>query len=278
MINQDYYTLKEAGEFLSIPQKYLENYVKIGNELELVKVGRRKLLSISEVRAWAEYRDYSCTQLDRDDYLKCLQFAIESFYTYPSTSDFGTSQQRDAGKFVSNFIIGKLGELAVANFLRKNFDVDVRLDFDLRDAVVGQDITEIAKPRKGGRVYNPLKFRIAIKTSKMKNVWLIVSRNEVENNDRCSDVYIFSRVDLHLDHLIRILKEHDALSDLRNIIPSFEDIKAQVCGFIRKSELISNPPVTVLPAPPQSIQPSYIIRSGQLHKSKKEWTELIGEL
>lgn len=225
-----------------------------------------------------KHREFSLSKLNQEDYLKCLEFAIRSFYAYRSTSDFGTAQQRDAGKFVSNFVIGKLGELAVSYFLKRNFDVDTKLDFDLRDAVVGQDISEIAKPRRGARVYNPLRLRVAIKTSKMKNVWLIVPAKEVEDPERSSDIYIFDRVDLYLNHFIRILKEHSALAKLDTIIPPFEEIKAEVCGFIKKTDLISNPPVTRLPLPNQEIQSSYIMRSGNLCKSKEAWDRLLNEL
>lgn len=272
------YTIAEASEYLSLPQKYLENYIKVGNEIELTKIGRRKLVLHADIEEWKKQREFSFIKLNREDYLRCLEFAIRSFYAYRSTSDFGTSQQRDAGKFVSNFVIGKLGELAVSYFLKRNFDLDTKLDFDLRDAVVGQDITEIAKPRRGGRVYNPLNLRIAIKTSKMKNVWLIVPSKEVADSERCSDVYIFSRVDLYLNHFLRILKEHEALSNLETIIPSFKEIDAEVCGFVKKNELTSTPAVTTLPSPKQDIQLSYIIRSGALHKSESEWSELINEL
>lgn len=272
------HTISEASEYLSIPQKYLENYIKIGNEIKLTKVGRKKLVSHADIEAWKKQREFGFVKLNQEDYLKCLEFAIRSFYAYRSTSDFGTAQQRDAGKFVSNFVIGKLGELAVSYFFKRNFDVDTKLDFDLRDAVVGQDIVEIAKPRRGARVYNPLRLRLAIKTSKMKNVWLIVPDKEVVDPARSSDIYIFSRVDLYLNHFIRILKEHKALARLNNIIPPFEEIEAEVCGFIKKIDLISNPPVTRLPLPNQEIQSSYIMRSGMLSRSKDAWESLLNEL
>jgi len=47
-----------------------------------------------------------------------------------------------------------------------NFNVLVKLDFELRDVVVGQDITELAFPRKGMRVYNHLKKELLLKLVK----------------------------------------------------------------------------------------------------------------
>ena len=278
MEDTGYINFDEASEFLGIPKKYLENYVKVGNEINQVKVGRRKLLSKSDLQNWKIQKEFNSVILNKEDYIKCLEFSINSFYSYRSTSDFGTSQQRDAGKFVSNFVIGKLGEIALSKFLVKNFNVFVKLDFELRDAVVGQDITEIAFPRKNIRVYNPIKKRIAIKTSKMKNVWLIVSKNEVDDVSRYSDVYIFTRIDLYLDHLIRLLKDHEALSNLHDIIPPFKEIEAEVCGFAFVSHLKNNAPVTKLPKPNQDIQLSYILRTGDLKKDVKSWELLLEQL
>lgn len=275
---EGYFTFSEASEYLSLPEKYLENYVKAGNEIKIVKVGRRNALLKTDVEAWKIQRNFSVTKLSKDDYFKCLEFAIRSFYSYKATSDFGTAQQRDAGKFVSNFIIGKLGEIAVAHFLKRNFDIDTKLDFDIREAVIGQDITELAKPRRGGRVYNPPKLRVAIKTSKMKNVWLIVPEKEAIDPERSSDIYIYSRVNLYQDHFFRILKDHNAFTNLTDLIPPFQDIDAEVCGFIMKSDLTATSPVISLPSPKQEIQPSFIYQSGQLHKSKDAWNSLINIL
>jgi len=273
-----FYNIEQAAEYLGIPKKYLDNYSKVGDELQIIKQGRRKGFEKETLDNWSNQRNFCLVDLNRTDYLKCLEFAIRSFYAYRSTSDFGTAQQRDAGKFVSNFVIGKLGELAVKKFLKTRFDVDVSLDFSLREAVVGQDITEIALPRRGSRVFNPIRKRIAIKTSKMKNVWLVVAQNEVEDPTRTSDFYIFSRVDLYLNHFIRILKDHQALTNLSDIIPQFEIIQAEVCGFATKEELIAESPTDILPIQNQTIQMSYIKKSGKLNKSQNLWEQLINEL
>lgn len=278
MTEELYYSIKEACVISGIPKKHLENYIKFGQELTMVKIRVRNYLDKAEFDKYISDRNDRMILLDRNDYIQCLEFAIKSYYSYKSTSDFGTTQQRDAGKFIFNFVQGKLGEIAVKKMLKNVFDVDISLDFSLREAVVGQDITEIAKPRKGGRVLNPLNLRVAIKSTKMKNYWLIVSQKEVEDTERNSDIYILTRVDLSLDHLISILKEHEALKNLNSIIPSYEDVKAEVCGFVRKSELMENKPVAELPDSGQEIQPSYIKNSGHVIKSRNEWKSLIDEL
>ncbi|MFN0280216.1 MAG: hypothetical protein ACKVRN_16685 [Pyrinomonadaceae bacterium] len=217
-------------------------------------------------------------KLGRNDYIRCLEFAIESFYSYASSSNFGTSTQRDAGKFVTDFTIGKLGEVALQKFLKARFDVEISLDFTMRKAIVGQDIVEIAPPRKGGRVFNPIRKRVAIKTSKLKNVWLIVPEKEVVDVHRTSDIYIFSRVDLFFDHLIRFLRDHKSLKNVKSKIPAFVDMSAEICGFIKKSTLMAKGPTTDLPGQKTEIQRSYIRRTGELQKTEAEWIKLLATL
>ncbi|MBI5804779.1 helix-turn-helix domain-containing protein [candidate division TA06 bacterium] len=271
-------TLTKASDYLNISKKYLENYAKVGKELPLHKEGRSYVITDAELNEWKAQREYSMVQLIREDYLKCLEFAIRSFYQYKSTSNFGTTEQREAGKFVSNFVIGKLGEIAVTKFIKRHYDIDITLDFSLRDAVVGQDIVEIAKPRRGGRVYNPARKRIAIKTTKMKNVWLIVPQKEIEDTTRVSEIYICSRVELFLNHFIRIVRDHNSLNHLTDIIPQFDVIEAQVCGYIPVDLLRSNAPVKILPDQDQAIGSSYVYRTGMLMQKKDDWDKLIEEL
>lgn len=273
-----YVSFTGAAKLIGIPEKWLTNYFKIGKEVDTQRIGRRILIDKNTLLMWKEQRDLRCVKLTREHYIRCLEFAIKSFYHYSSSSDFGTAQQRDAGKFITNFVIGKLGEIAVSVFLKREFDVDVKLDFEIRESVVGQDITEIAKPRRGGRVYNPPAKRIAVKTSKMKNIWLLVSEQEVKDPARKSDVYIFSRVDLFLNHFIRFIKGHEALASVNEMIPSFIEMNAEVCGFVTHEQLMEKPPVKMLPQPKQEIQSSYIIKTGELKKSKNEWQNMIDEL
>lgn len=277
-IMPEYYSINEACNNLHISEKCLTNYVKIGQELSMVKVGNRKVILTTELERWKIQRDFGYVILEKSHYIQCLEFAINSFYSYRSTSDFGTSTQRDAGKFIQNFVIGKLGEIAVKAFLKKNFDIDIQLDFAIREAVVGQDITELARPRRGGRVFNPLKRRVAIKSTKMKNVWLIVPENEATDEERASDIYIFSRVDLYLDHLIRLIRDHDSLRNIVKIIPPFENIPAEVCGFVEHENLIANPPVTILPIQNQKIGSSYIKKTGELEKNPGSWKAMLATL
>lgn len=264
-----------AAEMAGLPPKYLENYIKVGRELE-----KEPYKGIREDRfeEWLKQHRFASVSLNRNDYIQCLEFAIESFYAYSSSSNFGTATQRDAGKFVTDFVIGKLGEIALQRFLLREFDTEISLDFAMRSAVVGQDIVEIAPPRKGGRVFNPIRQRVAIKTSKLKNVWLIVPEKEVTDATRTSDIYVFSRVDLYFDHLIRFLRDHKSLKSLRSKIPQFAEMKAEVCGFVEKSRLLRTKLETELPGQKTTIQPSYIVRTGALPKTRADWAALLSTL
>ncbi|WKZ71103.1 MAG: helix-turn-helix domain-containing protein [Melioribacteraceae bacterium] len=274
----EYLNFNDAASYLEITRKYLENYVKAGREIPFKKRGRSNTILIEDLDKWKNQKIFSTVLLDRDDYIECLEFAIRSFYQYRSTSDFGTSQQRDAGKFITNFVIGKLGETALKKFLFREFQIEIKLDFELRDEVVGQDITEIIITRNGRRLANPPKQRVSIKTSKIKNVWLVVSANEVDDINRSSDIYVFTRVDLFLNHFIRILKQHDSLKNLTSIIPDFSIMEAQICGYATREQLLSDGIVNILPISNTQIQPSYIKAVGELAKTREEWNVFINNL
>lgn len=47
-------------------------------------------------------------------------------------SDFGTGRQREFGQKITNWVKGQLGEVAVKKFLKREFNLDVELDFGAR--------------------------------------------------------------------------------------------------------------------------------------------------
>jgi len=276
---EKFMSIKEAAKHLGMPEKHLSNFIKIGGEIPVLKIGRRICVSQKKLEIWFKARRDRILSLDKDDYLKCLEFALKSFYAYKSTADFGTVTQRGAGKFVDDFVIGKLGEIAFAKFLKAKFDIDVKLDFSVRGEVVGQDIAEISRPRRGPRVFNPPNIRIAVKATKGKNVWLMVPKVELEDPARYSDAYVFVRVDLQLNHVFRFLRDQEVLKSLKDEIPAFEPIVAEVAGFAWKEDLSKTRAVTELPSPRQKLKkPNYVMRSGDLRKSSSEWQEFVEKL
>jgi len=274
-----YLKLREASEFLGIAQKDLENYAKVGAELPITKEKRIFVIDRDDLERWKAEREYRLVTLNRNNYVQCFNFAIESFYTYKSRSDFLGSRERGLGKWCEDFIPGKLGEIAVARFIKKNFDIDIQLDFSIGEGIPAQDITTIALPRKGQRAFNPTRIRTSIKTTKMKNVWLAVPQKELDDPMRSSNVYILSRLELPLDHLGRIMKDHDLLRGaLSRYIPDFQDVRAEVVGFANKEDLQQHlspeewKNFTSIP------RPHYAMKTGELRKTERDWQEYLSRL
>ncbi len=50
-------------------------------------------------------------------------------------SDWGTARQREFGQKITNWVKGQLAEVAVKKFFKKEFNVDVELDFRIYDEI-----------------------------------------------------------------------------------------------------------------------------------------------
>ena len=70
-----------------------------------------------------------------------------------------------------------MAEIALSKFLKDHYNIEIKLDFTVRNVVVGQDITEVVR----GRVANPPRVRISVKSGKENGMILIVPEPEVEN-------------------------------------------------------------------------------------------------
>ena len=270
-----YLSFDEVAKELGISRKALENYVKIGEEIKAERLGRRYVIPQAEVERWKALRAFRTVMLDREDYIKCFEFAVQSFYHYPSTSDFLGSRERGIGKWAEDFIPGKLGEIAVAKFLKLHFKVNIKLDFSIGQGIPAQDIIEVAKPRRGPDTYNPPRIRTSIKTTKIKNVWLAVPEKEFKDPARASEAYILVRLDLPLNHLARFQRETPLFERLRDLIPVFEEIPAEVVGYAWRDDFKHYPNGI----PEASIErPHYALKSGQLRASMADWNEYIDRL
>jgi len=276
--SEEYLTLKNASEYCSLPEKYFRNYVMKGKEIESIKRRGRWMVLRSEVEKWKTEREWRIVDLTLDDYLKAFEFATKLFYQGgPGITDWGGRTRRDIGKFLTNQIEGKLGELALAKFLLYKFNVELKLDFTIRQEIPSQDIVEVIRIHGSRRVSNPPRLRVSVKTTKMQNFALPVPRKELEDELRRSDVYIMCRVELPLDHLLRVFKNHSILLRMRNVIPELDEIKAEVVGYAWREEL-QNKGITTEIRGGQKITPSYVMYSGELHSSKEEWEVLVNLL
>jgi len=269
---------REAIEFTGLDGKVFNNYFKNAREFSpLPRPNNRGWYYFrqDELARWKEAYENRIFRLTRDDYAECLDFSLAMHFRSYVTSDWGTGRQREFGQKVSNWVRGQLGEIGFRYFCREKLGFEVELDFDMHDEIVPQDIIAITR---NGRSETP-RNNIGIKASKIKSSYLVLSANEVERDERRSDVYVFTRVDLPDDHLLRI-----APKEIRNLvrnqrhfelyqadIPDFTPIHVEVAGFSYIDDLEV---VTSIPGQDFGSE-RYVKRTGDLRRSLDEWQEAI---
>lgn len=265
----DELSINKASQYLGIDKKALDNYVSEGEEIPFHRVGRIRKVNKDDLDSWKKYFDETTVCLTPDDYYQALKFSLKKFYSGAPRANFATSTQREAGKYLSDHITGFLGEISFQKFMGDKFDVQLRLDDNVDGLVRSQDIVAVSR-RRG--VENQPSFKVSVKSSKLKNVWLIVGKNEIDLADRRSDYYVFVRVELKPDHIVRLIRAHPAIEDIQDIIsPEETSIMTQVCGFIDAGRFEG--PVSSIGS--QSISPSYVCKSGRL---RRDWNFIAENL
>lgn len=271
-------TKREAIEFLGIDSKKFENFFRYANEFRpLPRPGGRGrfLFDSEELARWKQDYLSRTFSLTEDEYNRCLDFALAMHFRGYAFVDWGTARQREFGQKISNWVRGQLGEIAVAHFCRERLGIEIELDFEMHETIVPQDVLAIIE----NGVRRSPRFRIGIKATKPKNAYLVLSPNEVEHQDRMSDVYILTRVDLPDDHLLRIAhreiisrvrsQQHFALYS-QNIQP-LGSISCEVAGFAYRDEL-----EMVESIPGQRFTGyRYVKKSGDLRRSIEEWQNIF---
>jgi len=283
MLNSDpRLTRKDAIKFLGIPEKRFDNFWKNADEFSpLPRPGNRGRLYFhrEELTTWREQYRWRTIMLDIDDYLLCLDFALAMHFRGYVLSDWGTGRQREFGQKVTNWVKGQLGEIAVKKFFEREFQFRVELDFELHNEIVPQDIIAVIEPDETTRQPN---INVGIKSSKPKSAYLVLSPNEVELENRRSDVYIFCRPELPDDHLLRISSDavRDAVSRQPHFqlyghnIPGFEVIPCEIAGYCWRDEL-----ELVTEIPGQKFDGErYVKQTGRLHRTRSDWQSIINEL
>lgn len=272
----------EAIEFLGLDPKVFDNYFKNAQEFTAevrptpnarFKFSKRKLTE------WKRAYEWRTVSLGRDEYNECLDFALAMHFRGYVLSDWGTGRQREFGQKITNWVKGQLGEVGVKKFLKEKFGVEVLLDFNIYGEIVPQDIIGVVSH---GEARKP-NLGIGIKSSKPKNVALVLGANEIELEERSSDIYVFCRPDLPDDHLLRIatkelvasVRDKQHFNKYKELIPDFNDIKCEVAGFCYKNELEK---VTSIPGQEFDNGYRYVRFSGQLRRSPEQWQQLLSEL
>jgi len=272
---------REAVEFLGLNEKTFDNYFKNAAEFPcLERSGRmgRFYFDESVLRKWKEGFEWRIVELDKEDYALCLDFALAQHFRNYVQSDFGTGRQREFGQKITNWVKGQLGEVAVKKFLKREFGLNIDLDFDIQDGIVLQDITGVEDK---GKMRKP-KIGVGIKSSKPKSAFLVLGENEIRIEARRSDIYIYCRPDIPDDHLLRLTKEeiNEAVknkphySKYKDLMPDFVNIPCEVAGWCGYTDLRK-----VKEIPGQEFDGfRFVKESGLLKKSKKDWEEFIKQL
>jgi len=268
---------KEALAFTGLEKKFFDNYLSACEFTCLRrKNGRGRFYFDQDVlKEWMEKREWKMVDLTIDDYALCLDFALAQHFRSYVTSDFGTGRQREFGQKITNWVKGQLGELAVQKFFKNKFDAEVELDFDIHDDIVPQDIIRV---KEKGEWRNP-KIGVGIKSSKPKNVFLVLGENEIHIVERRSDVYIFCRPDIPDDHILRIAKNavqqivqgKPHYDSYKEHMPNFVDIPCEVVGWCRYTDLEEKREI-----PGQTFDGVRFVKaSGKLKNSPTDWEKLV---
>ncbi|MGC9517483.1 MAG: hypothetical protein ACP5C3_07290 [Methanomicrobiales archaeon] len=102
---------------------------------------------------------------------------------------------------VDNWITGRMTEYSFKKFIKNRFSVKLILDEKLHPGkITPQEVVGVKNEKS--EIRKPNLF-IGIKSSKMKNAYLIADEHGTEV--RNADVYIFVRAGLPRDHIIRYL-------------------------------------------------------------------------
>jgi hypothetical protein len=270
---------REAKEYLNVDKKAFENYFKNSKEISSIKERGRFWFDKTDLDTWKKLKEKRTIKLNRIKYEKCFEFAIRM--VYGGLALHGIRGKRSEVQASDDVVLGILGEYGVKQFLIDRFGVEIRLDEEVHPGrITPQDIDYIIDKSLKRRP----KIGVGIKSSKFKNAFLILKKDEVEKEDRKSEVYIFTRVDLPSDHIFRMLREHSFFKKISDIlcntespkkIKELKDIPIWVCGFIYRNELEK---VTEIPGQKFDQGYRYVKSVAKLHNSDKDWKELLKKL
>lgn len=274
-------TRKQAVEFLGLDEKVFENYFRNAEEFKSLPRpnGRGKFLfKKEELESWLNDYRRRTIELDINDYVLCLDFALAQHFRGYVLADWGTARQREFGQKITNWVKGQLAEVAVKKFLRREFNINIELDFRIYNQIVPQDIIGIIKDRKKRKP----KLKIGIKSSKPKSAYLVLSENEVVLPNRRSDVYIFCRPDVPDDHLLRIthkeiiklMKNQQHYPLYKDRMPEFENICCEIAGWCSVDKLEKVREIPGL----KFTGIRYVKKTGRLNKEKQSWKDLLKKL
>src|SRR4030067_2222852 len=138
----------EAANQLGVARSFFDKVAKNGKEIPYHKSGRRYVVNKLDLDAYISMKKARKVELDKNDFLRALKFALRINYQGHTRADFNTMRQRPFMQAVENWTQGALAEIALQKFIQDKFDVELQIEFRIfRDAVVGQDITAVKRGR-----------------------------------------------------------------------------------------------------------------------------------
>jgi len=274
----EYLYWKDAVKYLGIEETQFQNLSKEGKEIQWLKIKNKWHISKENLDNWAKSYEYRSIFMIKDEYLKCLIFAIQSYYEgAQAKSDFLSGEKREIGKFAHDIIMGKLAELAMAKFLYKYFNIKVQIEFSLINDPRIAFSEDIVKIESKYAIRNP-RINIEIKSSNKTSVHLLIPKSSFEDMDRKCDVFVFIRMHLYMNHLIRFFRDYFS-EELKDIIYQFEPIRAEIVGFAWRKDIIEKGDIiTELNGNRLRSGENYHLISGQLRSSEDDWAELAKAL
>jgi len=270
-------TRKEAIKFLDIPEKHFDNYFKFSCEFRGFKKKNRWYFNKKNLHNWKTLRKKRTVFLNLKKYETCFEFAIKMAYSNKSSRGGGIRGFRSEVQMADDYILGILAEHGLKKFLKNNFNTAVKLDTEVHpDYITPQDIVKV----KSRNSWRTPKLCIAVKSSKVKSCFNVISSDEYKKKNRKSDIYIFARVGLPSDHLFRILRKHSFFKNVRNFLATNDGfrkidiltkIPIWICGYSFRSEL-----KRVKKIPGQEFSGYRYVKSvAKMHNSDRDWKSLI---
>jgi excisionase family DNA binding protein len=253
----------DAATQLGINRSFLNKIVKNGKEIPFHKSGRKYVINQADFDHYQVLKETRKVELDKADFLNALKFALEINYHGHTRGDFNKKRQRPFMQAVENWTQGGLAEIALQKFIKKNFNIELQIEFRIfTDAIVGQDITAV----KRGHVINPPRKNVSVKSGKENGMVLIVPIREVEANARLSDCYVFVRVVYPVDIFARFYRDLPEFIDIKEQILPFENATAFVVGYCYRHELEKRA------VPEADIEEErYVCVAGHLRNKDDDW-------
>lgn len=193
-------------------------------------------------------------KIDLSDYTRMCVDALKILGNTAAT-DYGSSRQRDLGQLWADMTRGYLGEIAVKNFLKAKWDIDITLGHEIGELVEYLP-TDIEKIKDSSGKFRQANLKVSIKATKWNGIWLDIPGDQFNH----SDIHLMTKVHTGRDHLFAFFKvisvfkdkvlkkgiEEGAIDetqagDIFTKLPDFKPIVAYIAGFAEKGNLLDNP-------------------------------------